>query len=158
MAHSTPPHQPLRRTWSQMSLMTLIKKWTLKAIKAITILPTNSPMQRVDPNSACTLPGAGLKEYCAAGENFHRYTERKKHHQIDSFYNKQRKKDVFSANSSVLASLIWLKDHGLYLIICKLCLYNNQCSNWNIILHPVLAHGGGEGLNQLLSVIRQNSS
>lgn len=82
----------------------------------------------------------------------------KKHHQIDSFYNKQRKKDVFSANSSVLASLIWLKDHGLYLIICKICLYNNQCSNWNIILHPVFAHGGGEGLNQLLSVIRQNSS
>lgn len=77
MAHSTPPHQPHRRTWSQMSLMTLIKKWTLKVIKAISLLPTNSPVQRADPNSACTLPGAGLKEYCATGENFHHYTERK---------------------------------------------------------------------------------
>lgn len=76
-ARSTPPRPLRRRTWSQTSLTTLIKKWTLKAIKAITILPTKSPMRRVDPKSACTLPGAGLEEHYATGENFHRSTERK---------------------------------------------------------------------------------
>lgn len=78
MAHSTPPRPPRRRTWSQMSPMTLIKKWTLKATKAFTTLPTNSPMQRVDPSSACTLPGAGLKEYFATGEDFQHSTGRKR--------------------------------------------------------------------------------
>lgn len=105
-ARSTPPRRPHRRTWSQTSPTTLIKRWTLKAIKAITILPTNGPMRRADPNSACTLPGAGLEEYYATGENFDRSTERMKtRYQIDLFYNKQRKKDVFSANSQFLADL-----------------------------------------------------
>lgn len=68
-------------------------------------------MQRVDPNSACTLPGADLEEYYArGGKNFHRSTESQKkkkqpQHQIDSFYNKQRKKDVFSANGHFFADL-----------------------------------------------------
>lgn len=43
-------------------------------------------------------------------------------------------------------SLIWLKEHGLYLIICKIYLYINRYYNLNVILHPVLTCGGSESI------------
>lgn len=40
--------------------------------------------------------------------------------------SRERKKDVFSTNSQFFGrSLIRLKEHGLYLIICKIHLYIN---------------------------------
>lgn len=44
-----------------------------------------------DSNQEVDIEGAGLEEYYATGENTVPLKEKKSQHQIDSFYNKQRK-------------------------------------------------------------------